>query len=96
MVGLRPYKAASQILPEQTLGRGLRPMFRGQPVTEKVSVVGTDAFMEFVESIRSAVDIGWMRNLTVGVWRRLPTRRGLKAPGSGMLYFSARVQKAKV
>ena len=28
-------------------------MFRGQRVAEKVSVVGTDAFMEFVESIRS-------------------------------------------
>ncbi|MBI4517930.1 MAG: DEAD/DEAH box helicase family protein [Deltaproteobacteria bacterium] len=53
MVGLRPYKAASQILPEQTLGRGLRRMFRGLPVIEKVSVVGTDAFMDFVESIRS-------------------------------------------
>ena len=53
MVGLRPYQAASQILPEQTLGRGLRRMFRGQPVVEKVSVVGTDAFMDFVESIRS-------------------------------------------
>jgi|CXWL01.1.fsa_nt_gi type III restriction enzyme len=53
MVGLRPFKAASQILPEQTLGRGLRRMFRGQPVVEKVSVVGTDAFMDFVESIRS-------------------------------------------
>lgn len=53
MVGLRPYKAKSQILPEQTLGRGLRPMFRGQNVDEKVSVVGTDAFMDFVESIRS-------------------------------------------
>jgi type III restriction enzyme len=53
MVGLRPYKAPSQILPEQTLGRGLRPMFRGLGRAEKVSVVGTDAFMEFVESIRS-------------------------------------------
>ena len=53
MVGLRPFKAKSHILPEQTLGRGLRPMFRGQGVTEKVSVVGTDAFMDFVESIRS-------------------------------------------
>ncbi|MHB8384495.1 MAG: DEAD/DEAH box helicase family protein [Candidatus Binataceae bacterium] len=53
MVGLRPYKAPSQILPEQTLGRGLRPMFRGQSVKEKVSVIGTDAFMDFVESIRS-------------------------------------------
>ena len=53
MVGLRPYKAKSQILPEQTLGRGLRPMFRGQAVGEKVSVVGTDAFMDFVESIKN-------------------------------------------
>ncbi len=52
MVGLRPYKARSKILPEQTLGRGLRPMFRGQNVDEKVSVVGTDALMDFVESIR--------------------------------------------
>ena len=27
-------------------------MFRGQPVQEKVSVIGTDAFMDFVESIK--------------------------------------------
>ncbi|MBI5016333.1 MAG: DEAD/DEAH box helicase family protein [Deltaproteobacteria bacterium] len=53
IVGLRPYKAASRILPEQTLGRGLRRMFRGEEVVEKVSVVGTDAFVDFVESIRS-------------------------------------------
>jgi len=53
LVGLRPYKAKSQILPEQTLGRGLRRMFRGQPVVEKVSVVGTSAFMDFVESIKN-------------------------------------------
>jgi type III restriction enzyme len=53
LVGLRPYKAKSQILPEQTLGRGLRRMFRGQPVIEKVSVVGTTAFMDFVESIKN-------------------------------------------
>jgi len=53
LVGLRPYKAKSQILPEQTLGRGLRRMFRGQPVVEKVSIVGTRAFMDFVESIKN-------------------------------------------
>jgi len=54
MVGLRPYEAKSQILPEQTLGRGLRRMFREDPdLVEKVSVVGTDAFMDFVESIRN-------------------------------------------
>lgn len=53
IVGLRPYKAKSKILPEQTLGRGLRRMFRGEPVQEKVSVVGTEAFIQFVESIKS-------------------------------------------
>lgn len=54
MVGLRPYTSTSKILPEQTLGRGLRRMFRGDDsVTEYVSIVGTDAFMDFVEGIRS-------------------------------------------
>ncbi|MEK6678270.1 MAG: type III restriction endonuclease subunit R, partial [Nitrospirota bacterium] len=48
-----PYKAKSNILPEQTLGRGLRRMYRDENVTELVSVVGTDAFMNFVESIKS-------------------------------------------
>ena len=52
IVGLRPYSAKSNILPEQTLGRGLRKMYSGE-TEEKVSVVGTDAFMEFVESIQA-------------------------------------------
>lgn len=53
IVGLRAYSSQSNILPEQTLGRGLRRMYFGQDVTEYVSVVGTNAFMDFVESIRS-------------------------------------------
>lgn len=53
IVGLRAYSSKSNILPEQTLGRGLRRMYRDNNVTELVSVVGTDAFMEFVESIKS-------------------------------------------
>ncbi len=54
IVGLRPYSSKSNILPEQTLGRGLRRMYRDQEgLTEYVSVVGTDAFMDFVESIKS-------------------------------------------
>ena len=51
IVGLRPYSAKSNILPEQTLGRGLRRMYL-EGAEEYVSVVGTDAFMEFVESIQ--------------------------------------------
>ena len=53
IVGLRPYSSKSNILPEQTLGRGLRKMYPGDGVEEYVSVVGTDAFMDFVESIQS-------------------------------------------
>ena len=53
IVGLRAYSSKSNILPEQTLGRGLRPMFRGSNTRETVSVIGTPAFMEFVESIRN-------------------------------------------
>ena len=53
IVGLRAYAAKSNILPEQTLGRGLRRMYRGTDVRETVSVMGTPAFMEFVESIQS-------------------------------------------
>ncbi len=52
IVGLRPYAATSKILPEQTLGRGLRKMYPGD-TEEEVSVIGTAAFMEFVESIQA-------------------------------------------
>ena len=53
IVGLRPYNSKSKILPEQTLGRGLRLMHadRGSGIEEKVSVIGTQAFMEFVKSV---------------------------------------------
>jgi type III restriction enzyme len=53
IVGLRAYSSKAKILPEQTLGRGLRRMFRESDIAEKVSVVGTDAFIEFVQSIKS-------------------------------------------
>lgn len=57
IVGLRAYTAKSNILPEQTLGRGLRRMYTDEMEEhvseEHVSVVGTDAFMDFVESIQA-------------------------------------------
>jgi type III restriction enzyme len=52
IVGLRAFAAKSNILPEQTLGRGLRKMYPGG-IEEYVSVIGTPAFMEFVESIQA-------------------------------------------
>jgi type III restriction enzyme len=53
IVGLRAYASQSDILPEQTLGRGLRRMYFGTDTRETVSVMGTPAFMDFVESIQS-------------------------------------------
>ena len=52
IVGLRAYSSKSNILPEQTLGRGIRCMYPGSGTEEYASVVGTDAFMDFVESIQ--------------------------------------------
>lgn len=53
IVGLRSYTSPARILPEQTLGRGLRRMYFGSDTSEHVSVMGTPAFMEFVESIKT-------------------------------------------
>jgi type III restriction enzyme len=53
VVGLRAYASKSDILPEQTLGRGLRRMYFGSEIPETVSVLGTLAFMDFVESIQT-------------------------------------------
>lgn len=52
IVGLRPFGADSKILPEQTIGRGLRKMFSFDS-EEKLVVVGTPAFLEFVESLKT-------------------------------------------
>ena len=53
IVGLRAYSRQSDILPEQTLGRGLRRMYFGTDTRETVSLMGTPKFMEFVESIQA-------------------------------------------
>lgn len=54
VVGLRPYTAKANILPEQTIGRGLRLMFRGQSggeYRERVDIIGTKAFIDYVEDL---------------------------------------------
>ncbi len=62
VVGLRPYSAKANILPEQTVGRGLRLMFRGnQPgvpaFSERVDIIGNQAFIEFVEQLERDEDL---------------------------------------
>ena len=71
IVGLRPYSAKSNILPEQTLGRGLRRMYP-DGVDELVSVVGTNAFMEFVESIQDEGVVLERRSMGEGTEPKTP------------------------
>lgn len=60
VVGLRPYKAKAEILPEQTIGRGLRLMFRDAPIgtyTERVDIIGNNAFLKFVDDLEKLEDL---------------------------------------
>jgi len=60
VVGLRPYTAKANILPEQTIGRGLRLMFRDKRIgdyKERVDVIGNQAFLEFVEDLEKLEEI---------------------------------------
>ncbi|HXB42000.1 MAG TPA: DEAD/DEAH box helicase family protein [Bacteroidia bacterium] len=59
VVGLRPYTAKANILPEQTIGRGLRLMFRNMAggYIERVDIIGNKAFMEFVDDLEKLEDL---------------------------------------
>lgn len=59
VVGLRPYTAKANILPEQTIGRGLRLMFRELPSSyvERVDIIGNNAFLEFVDDLEKLEDL---------------------------------------
>lgn len=53
VIGLRPYTSKANILPEQTIGRGLRLMFRDlkSEYVERLDVIGNTAFLSFVEDL---------------------------------------------
>jgi type III restriction enzyme len=58
VVGLRPYSSKANILPEQTIGRGLRLMFRdSNSYREQLDVIGNKAFLEFVEQLEKDEDL---------------------------------------
>ena len=64
VVGLRPFTAKANILPEQTIGRGLRLMFRGDAgpdptFRERVDVIGNKAFIEFVEELEKEEEMAF-------------------------------------
>lgn len=60
VVGLRPYSSKANILPEQTIGRGLRLMFGYNSFSsyqERVDIIGNGAFLEFVEDLEKLEDL---------------------------------------
>ena len=62
VLGLRPYTSRANILPEQAIGRGLRLMFPGEAgrdkgYTERVDVIGTEKFMEFIADLEEQEDL---------------------------------------
>jgi len=59
VVGLRPYTAKANILPEQAIGRGLRLMFRDVPggFTERVDIIGNAKFLEFVDDLEKLEEL---------------------------------------
>jgi type III restriction enzyme len=59
IVGLRPYTSKANILPEQTIGRGLRLMFAnlGSAYIERVDIIGNPAFLKFVDQLEREEDI---------------------------------------
>ena len=59
VVGLRPYTAKANILPEQAIGRGLRLMFRDLTVdfTERVDIIGNQKFLDFVDDLEKLEDL---------------------------------------
>jgi len=58
IVGLRPYTSKANILPEQTIGRGLRLMFRNARTAyeERVDIIGNRGFINFVEQLEADED----------------------------------------
>jgi len=62
VVGLRAYASASKILPEQTIGRGLRLMYgAGSGANEQVDIIGTEAFEEFVKGLKGTDNVEFAR-----------------------------------
>ncbi len=53
VVGLRPFNAQANILPEQAIGRGLRRMFRsaGTAIDERVDIIGTPGLMKLLDQL---------------------------------------------
>jgi type III restriction enzyme len=64
ILGLRPFTSKSNILPEQAVGRGLRPMKEvGPDYVQILEIIGTPHFEEFVKQLEvEGVGVGYTTN----------------------------------
>ena len=70
VVGLRSFRGKANILREQTIGRGLRLMFRGDvsPVEETLDILGNDHFLQLLADFESKE--GWNLKLWIPILPR--------------------------
>lgn len=71
ILGLRPFTSKANILPEQSIGRGLRLMNDfGPGYTQILEIIGTDKFEEFVKQLEAeGVGIGvTQKSPALGQW----------------------------
>lgn len=67
ILGLRPYTSKANILPEQSIGRGLRLMPKiGPDYTQVLEIIGTDKFEEFVRELEK-------EGVGIGITRKTPS-----------------------
>lgn len=67
VLGLRPFTSKANILPEQSIGRGLRLMRDlGPDYTQILEIIGTDKFEEFVKQLET-------EGVGVGVTQKSPS-----------------------
>ncbi|HEX2867823.1 MAG TPA: DEAD/DEAH box helicase family protein [Ignavibacteriales bacterium] len=67
ILGLRPFTSKANILPEQSIGRGLRLMRElGPDYTQILEIIGTDKFEEFVKQLET-------EGVGIGVTKREPS-----------------------
>jgi type III restriction enzyme len=71
ILGLRPFTSKANILPEQSIGRGLRLMRDlGPDYTQILEIIGTDKFEEFIKQLETeGVGVGvTQKPPSIGLW----------------------------
>ncbi len=67
ILGLRPFTSKANVLPEQSVGRGLRLMQKlGPDYTQILEIIGTDKFEEFVRELEK-------EGVGIGITRKTPS-----------------------